>query len=89
VHDNAGYDNYGCGGPGGFAYAAAAGKTAQGFCAIAGGCVGGTGLEAFMTEAMALTRFKSLLGEMAWTIWLGLMLGVGFAFGWWLIGTLT
>lgn len=41
-----------------------------------------------MTEAMALTRFKSLLGEMAWTVWLGLM-EVGFAFGWWLIGTLT
>jgi hypothetical protein len=36
-------------------------------------------------EIIARARFKTMLGEVLWTIFLGLLLGVGFAFGWWLV----
>ena len=41
-----------------------------------------------MTDAMALAKAKNMLAEVVWTAWLGFVLGCGFAFGWWLVGTL-
>jgi len=38
-----------------------------------------------MTEAMAIAKVKSMAAELAWALWLGLCLGVGFALAWWVL----